>query len=92
MLILSRKVGERIQIGEHITVMVTYIGEGRCKIGIEAPPNVQILNSDTGWYHDAWNHWRSEVRQRVLDALADGRIQSLSDEMDEEEQTDDEVV
>ena len=77
MLILSRKVSQRIQIGEHITVMVTAIGEGRCKIGIEAPPNVQIL--------------RSEVRQRVLDALADGRIQSLSDEMDAE-QTDDEVV
>ena len=78
MLILSRKVSQRIQIGEHITLMVTYIGDGRCKIGIEAPANMQIL--------------RSEVRQRVMDALADGRIQSLSDEMDEEEQTDDEVV
>ena len=74
MLILSRKVGQRIQIGEHITLMVTAIGDGRCKIGIEAPANMPIL--------------RSEVRQRVLDALADGRIQSLSDEMDEEEQTD----
>ena len=71
MLILSRKVGQRIQIGEHITLMVTAIGDGRCKIGVEAPANMPVI--------------RRELRERVLGALDEGRLQSLSDEMDEEE-------
>jgi carbon storage regulator len=42
MLVLTRKPGEQIVIGEGIRVTVVSLGPGRVKIGIEAPPNVRI--------------------------------------------------
>lgn len=42
MLILTRKVGEALKIGDDITIMITAIGGGQVKIGIEAPPDVPV--------------------------------------------------
>ncbi|MDR0516100.1 MAG: carbon storage regulator CsrA [Fibromonadaceae bacterium] len=43
MLILSRKIGESIQIGDNIKIMVADIdSKGFIKIGIEAPKNVTV--------------------------------------------------
>jgi carbon storage regulator len=42
MLVLTRKVGEAIQISEHITVKVLDLRGNRAKIGIEAPKTVNI--------------------------------------------------
>lgn len=46
MLILSRKVGEVIKIGDHITLHVIDISKGFVKLGIEAPENVTILREE----------------------------------------------
>lgn len=46
MLILSRKFGECIQIGDSIRVQVVGIAGGRVKIGIEAPKSVGILRGE----------------------------------------------
>lgn len=46
MLILSRKIGERIAIGHNITVTITQIREGSVRVGIEAPDDVRILRDD----------------------------------------------
>jgi carbon storage regulator len=46
MLVLSRKFGECIQIGESIRVQVVGITGGRVKIGIEAPKSVGILRGE----------------------------------------------
>lgn len=46
MLVLTRKEGERILIGENISVVVVRIvGEG-VRIGIEAPADVSIYRSE----------------------------------------------
>ena len=42
MLILSRKVGERILIDGHIVVTVVEVQGKRVRLGIEAPPEVII--------------------------------------------------
>lgn len=42
MLVLTRRPGEQIIIGDHIRLTVVSLGPGRVKIGIEAPPNVRI--------------------------------------------------
>jgi carbon storage regulator len=42
MLILTRKVGEEIRIGEDITVKVLGLRSGQVKIGIEAPKELPV--------------------------------------------------
>lgn len=42
MLVLTRKVNEKIVIGGGIVVTVTKVQDGRVRIGIEAPPGVRI--------------------------------------------------
>jgi len=46
MLVLTRKVGERIQIGDQITVSVIRIQNGKVRIGIEAPDDVRICRDE----------------------------------------------
>jgi carbon storage regulator len=46
MLVLSRKVGERIVIGEQISVSVVRIGPGTVRIGIEAPADVPVVREE----------------------------------------------
>jgi carbon storage regulator len=46
MLILSRKEGESIVIGENITLKIVSAEKGIVKLGIEAPSDVTILRSE----------------------------------------------
>ena len=48
MLVLTRKPGERIQIGSNITIKVLEIVGTRIRIGIEAPTEVTVLRSELG--------------------------------------------
>jgi carbon storage regulator len=43
MLVLTRKVGERILIGDDIVVQVVEFNRGSVKLGIEAPESVSIF-------------------------------------------------
>ena len=46
MLVLSRKIGERLMIGNNITVVVNKIGTKRVEIGIEAPAEVLVRRAE----------------------------------------------
>lgn len=46
MLVLSRKVGERILIGDDITVTVVRISQGIVRIGIEAPRDTSVVREE----------------------------------------------
>jgi len=46
MLVLSRKEGEQIKIGDDITVTVIRTGRDRIRLGVDAPPDVQILREE----------------------------------------------
>lgn len=46
MLILQRKVGESLVIGDDITISVVSIDGGRVRLAISAPSNVPILRSE----------------------------------------------
>ena len=46
MLVLSRKVGERIQIGDDIVVTITAIKGNRVQLGIDASHDVSILRGE----------------------------------------------
>ena len=46
MLVLSRKAGESLVIGDHVEITVTQIGKGRVRLGIAAPNTVHIRRGE----------------------------------------------
>ena len=54
MLILGRKDGEKIHIGNDIVISIETIAKGMVKIGIEAPKDIVIL--------------RGELKEKIKDA------------------------
>lgn len=46
MLVLTRKIGEKIQIGDGITVTVLDVKGARVRIGIDAPDSVRIVRGE----------------------------------------------
>ncbi len=58
MLVLTRRVGEKLVIGDDVTVAILSVRGNQIRIGIAAPPEVQVH--------------REEVYQRILKERADG--------------------
>ena len=46
MLVLKRKVGERILIGDKVSITVVKIGHGGVRIGVEAPPEMAVVRQE----------------------------------------------
>jgi len=46
MLVISRKVDEKITIGDHIKITVVSINGNQVKIGIDAPKNLKVWRDD----------------------------------------------
>ncbi len=62
MLVLSRKPGEKIVIGNSIAFIVVQVKGDRVRVGIEAPEQVRILRAELGsWLDEAadrdWTRW-----------------------------------
>lgn len=58
MLILSRKMGESIHVGDSVTVTVLGVARGQVKIGIEAPRELAVH--------------REEIYRRIQDEKSRG--------------------
>ncbi|MCL2743805.1 MAG: carbon storage regulator CsrA [Planctomycetaceae bacterium] len=46
MLVLTRKEGEQIQIGDDVTITVVRLNNGQVRLGIEAPKSTPVLRSE----------------------------------------------
>lgn len=57
MLILTRKVGESLLIGDDVSITVLNIRGNQVKIGVDAPKNVPVH--------------RKEIYQRIIDEMID---------------------
>ena len=63
MLILQRRIGESLMIGEEIRVSVVSIEGGRVRLAISAPPEVSILRSELldAKYRSGMPNWRTRI-------------------------------
>lgn len=52
MLVLSRKNGERLLIGDDVVVTVVRIGPNSVRLGIDAPMEMNIVRSELVQRHD----------------------------------------
>lgn len=68
MLVLSRKVGERILIGDKISVTIVKVGHGGVRLGIEAPPELAVVREEL-----------AEELRRAEEALAAEQAETLAD-------------
>lgn len=46
MLVLSRKLGERIYVGEDIIITIVDVDRGKVRVGIQAPRDVPIYREE----------------------------------------------
>jgi carbon storage regulator len=67
-LVLSRKVGERILIGDKITVTVVKIGHGGVRVGVEAPPEMAVVREEL-----------AQQLERTERALASGQAEHIAE-------------
>lgn len=52
MLVLSRKLGEKVVIGNGITLTVVEVTGNRVRLGIDAPDDVRILRAELACWQD----------------------------------------
>lgn len=64
MLILTRKVGEVIMIGEDIVVKVLGVRSGQVKIGIEAPRELPVHR------HEIFERIKSENEAQAVESMS----------------------
>ncbi|WP_270562919.1 carbon storage regulator CsrA [Clostridium beijerinckii] len=69
MLIITRKKGESLMIGDDIEIVVSKIDDGSVKIGIKAPKDVTILRKEI--YEEVKNENReaSKIDISILDRI-----------------------
>jgi carbon storage regulator len=46
MLVLSRKEGERVKLGDSVVITILGVNGDKVRIGIKAPPNVLVLRDE----------------------------------------------
>jgi carbon storage regulator len=82
MLVLTRKVGEKIHLGDNVVITVTAISGQQVRLGFTAPPEVAILRNElvvrgegpeAGAEASVGEH--EGKRQRPLRMFRPGRVQ-----------------
>jgi carbon storage regulator len=83
MLVLSRRVGEKIMIGEGITVVVSRVSGDRVTLGLQAPADVRIVRGELQLFADdadqaelptVPDRWRSAVNAAARNRAAAAKI------------------
>ncbi len=64
MLVLSRKVGEQLVVGENIRIVVHRVAGNRVTIGIEAPNDVRIIRGELEVHPNYQEHEETDTYAR----------------------------
>lgn len=66
MLVLTRKPGERLHVGDDITVSVLEVRGNRVRIGIEAPKHVRVVRAELREWENSPLDTRSDRRAALV--------------------------
>ncbi|GEN54429.1 carbon storage regulator CsrA [Halobacillus faecis] len=69
MLVLNRKEGESVRVGDDITITVVGVEGGQVKLGIEAPKNVGIHRQEVYLAIKKENAEAAQISSDLLDLL-----------------------
>ncbi|WP_431804181.1 carbon storage regulator CsrA [Halobacillus andaensis] len=69
MLVLNRKAGESVQIGEDISIKVVSVEGGQVKLGIDAPKYVDIHRQEVYMAIKEENAEAAAFKENLLDIL-----------------------
>ena len=78
MLILSRKIDEKIKIGEDITITLIDVHGDQVKIGVEAPKNVKVFRQEVFDAIQMENKAAVKVAQETQSESAISAVSALS--------------
>ncbi len=83
MLVLSRKVGEKILIGGDISVTVVRVSGGGVRIGIEAPSEMAVVREELAGASDDANFGRTKPNdsQQSVPAKINPASKAASDDL-----------
>ena len=65
MLVLSRKTGQRIEIGDNITITIVSVKGSTVRVGIDAPSDVRVLRSELATEPRATSERSAQPRYRA---------------------------
>ncbi|WP_394186915.1 carbon storage regulator CsrA [Metabacillus halosaccharovorans] len=74
MLVLTRKTGEAIQIGDHIEIKVLSVQGDQIKIGINAPNNIAIHRKEIYLSIQESNNEAALFNKNILEQLKNSRL------------------
>lgn len=69
MLVLSRRAGERIYIGDDIVVTVIACGNGKVRLGIEAPSHISVDREEVRLRKQARREYEWEIEPAQMVAI-----------------------
>ena len=67
MLVLSRKVDEKIHIGDNITITIVRIGESIVRLGFDAPDDINIRRAELGAFDPNWRSRNKAQKEDKVD-------------------------
>lgn len=70
MLVISRKAGQSVMIGENVTVKIVEVRGQQVRIGIEAPPEVSVAREELHREVAAANKQAVRTRKEHIAAVA----------------------
>lgn len=68
MLVLSRKAGERILIGDDVAITVVRIGPNSVRVGIEAPKSMNIVREELCDFGPRTESRKSDETDQIVSA------------------------
>jgi carbon storage regulator len=77
MLVLTRKIGEKVVIGDSIVVTVLEASKNKVRIGILAPSDIPILREELAFAGNVIEESRDSVAFREMTAVCAGTTQFL---------------